>query len=64
MRKVYNRPSGKTYLYMTVSFTGDSRLAKRVERACMIMECSESELAKRALKHFLDSSQIELLDQK
>ena len=55
MRKVYNRRADKTYLYMTVTFTQDSALADRVEKACLELECSESELAKRALREYLNS---------
>ena len=53
MRKVYNRRAGKTYLYMTVTFTGESALADKVAKACLAEECSESELAKRALREYL-----------
>lgn len=54
MRKILNKAAGRTYRYMTVSFSDDSELADKVETLAGLWECSETELTKRALREFFE----------
>ena len=54
MRKILNKAAGRTYRYMTVSFSDDSELADRIEALAKSWECAETDIAKRALREFFE----------
>lgn len=54
MRKIHNERAGKTYHYLTVCLGADSELVGKIEELKKRWECTDTHLAKRAIREMIE----------
>ena len=57
MRKIHNKRAGKTYHYLTVCFSDESELVAKIEKLKRRWECTDTHLAKRAIREMIEREQ-------